>query len=367
MRQKYLELFRSLPFQHVADTPTVRHYTDWRVFEERLGLPHSETELEVPPQLSHIRPHVRLGLGASYVTREGVKVFGEPIEPMSTIEVADKMTAYHAASWRAGAHLELEGEFGNLYVISLGGEAYMGHHLTLKVRGGASGNVYFLDVLPDGRNLKTFFIEGAVEEKASVGIHLLSLHSPGSAAFTLGKFLIYDGAEVTSRSLVVGGKMSRVQLDYVVKGEGAKLKAFASSAGRSGTKTDFVLNSYNVGAYSEVIVAGRGAALDKGYLSLRGSAIVEESARQASSEIELQVIMLGEEARGFAVPVLEIHSGEVAKGNHSAGISHVAAEHLFYLSSRGLSRKEAERLMVSGILGFSGLAEELNLDPLELL
>ncbi|MEN2999777.1 MAG: SufD family Fe-S cluster assembly protein [Acidilobaceae archaeon] len=366
-RQKYVELFRALPFQQIADTPTVKYYTDWKAFEERLGLPYSERELEIPRYLSHLKAHLKLGKEISFAKAEGVEISGSPREPFSLLQVGDKVTAYHAASWRAGAHLELRGDFGNVLVLSTGGESYMGHHLTLRAAEGSSGNLYIVDVLPSGHNLKTFLFEGVFEPRSKVGVHLLSLHSRDSVAFTAGKLLISDEAEVESRSLVVGGKMSRVQVDYVVKGKEAKLKALASSLARGGTKADFILNSYNVGAYSEVTVSGRGAALNRGYLSLRGSAIVEESAYQASSEIELQVVMIGEEARGFAVPVLEIHSGDVAKGNHSAGISHISQDHLFYLLSRGLSREDAERLMVSGILSYSGLAEELSLEPMELL
>ncbi|MCS7107329.1 MAG: SufD family Fe-S cluster assembly protein [Acidilobaceae archaeon] len=366
-REKYLELSRSLPFQHIADTPTVKYYTDWKAFEERLGLPYSERELELPHYLSHLKAHVKLGKGVSYARAEGVEVSESPKDPFSFIQVSDKMTAYHAARWGAGAHLELRGDFGNLFILSIGGESYMGHHVTLRVAQGSLGNIYILDVLPLGRNMKTFLFEGVVEERAKVGVHLLSVHSHESVAFTAGKLLVHDEAEVESRSLLAGGKMSRVQVDYVVKGKEAKLKALASSVARKDTRADFILNSYNVGAYSDVAVNGRGAALNKGYLSFRGSAIVEESAYQASSEIELQVVMIGEEARGFAVPVLEIHSGDVAKGNHSAGISHIAHDHLFYLRSRGLSREDAERLMVSGILSYSGLAEELGIEPMELL
>ncbi|MEM0366697.1 MAG: SufD family Fe-S cluster assembly protein, partial [Acidilobaceae archaeon] len=109
------------------------------------------------------------------------------------------------------------------------------------------------------------------------------------------------------------------------------------------------------------------AVLSKGYLALRGSAIIGEEAKQASSEIEFQVVIMGDEARGFAVPVLEIHSGDVAKANHAAGISHILEEQRFYLKSRGLSDSDIERILISSILAFSQLTEDLGIDPMSLL
>lgn len=369
MRAPYAQIIEKAPFQHMADTPTVKHYTDWRVFEERLGLPDSTRELGLP-HIIRLEPHVVLGLKAKGSVPQGVSLLeiGEIMKPMDLIGADTKMKAYHAARWNAGIHLEIEegASFGNIYVASLGGEAYMGHHITLRAGAGSSGNIYIIDAAPGDMSLKTLGLEAIIGKEARVGIHILSLSSSTSASYVIGRIEVDAGAELSSRILAFGGAMSRLELTYLARGERAKVSVASSAASWEGRKLDLILDSRNIGRESDVSIFGRGAALRGGYLSLRGSAIVEEQAVQASSEIELHVTMAGSSSKAYAVPVLEIHSGEVAKGNHHAGVSSVSDDQLFYLMSRGLSRTESESLIVSGILTFSGLAEDLGIEPLEL-
>jgi len=47
-RDAYQRMLRELPFQHMADTPTVKYYTDWKIFEERLNLENSSIEDRIP-------------------------------------------------------------------------------------------------------------------------------------------------------------------------------------------------------------------------------------------------------------------------------------------------------------------------------
>jgi Fe-S cluster assembly scaffold protein SufB len=369
-------MLQELPFQHIADTPTVKYYTDWKVFEERFNLENSSAEDRIPSFIEHLDYNVMLGVGVRVLKEPvgvRVRVLGEEWDgdprPMSLVGVHGKMHAYHAYRWSSGLLVEVDDNisFGDLVIASLGGNAYTGHHLMLKIGDGAKGRVLLVDYAGPSRGLKTLVVESTIGRGADVDLDLVALHSREHAVYSLTHMVVGDRSNVRSRVLGLGGAMSRVQVDYIVEGEGAKLSALASTVGREGTKSDIILNSVNGGPESEVTINARGAVLNKGYLALRGSAIVGEKAIWASSEIEIQVVIMGEEARGHAVPVLEIHSGDVAKANHAAGISHILEEQRFYLKSRGLSDEEASRLLVTGILEFSGLVEGLRLDPLKLL
>ncbi len=375
-RDEYRRLIQELPFQRIADTPTVKYYTDWKVFEERFNIESSTREDDIPRVLEHLNYNAVLGVKARVVsepTGVRISVMGEGDEvdskPMSLVGIHSKMHAYHAYRWNAGLIVDVgrEASFGDLIIASLGGNAYTGHHLILRVGDNARGRILLVDYAGPSKGLKTFVVEGVVGRGAKVDLDILSLHSRDHASYSLTHIVIGEEGDVRSRLLSLGGAMSRVQVDYIVEGEKAKLSVLASAVAREHTKSDVILNSVNKGAESEVVVNARGAVLNKGYLALRGSAIIGGEARQASSEIEIQVILMGEEAKGYAVPVLEIHSGDVAKANHAAGISHILEEQRFYLKSRGLSEEDLSRLLVTGILGFSGLIEDLRLDPLEIM
>jgi Fe-S cluster assembly protein SufD len=58
-------------------------------------------------------------------------------------------------------------------------------------------------------------------------------------------------------------------------------------------------------------------------------------------------LVLSKGARADSIPGLEIMADDV-RCTHGATVGQLEAEHVFYLMSRGLSRPEAERLVVDG-------------------
>ena len=65
---------------------------------------------------------------------------------------------------------------------------------------------------------------------------------------------------------------------------------------------------------------------------------------------ESRVLMLSDQARSDANPILLIDENDVTAG-HAASIGQVDPEDMYYLMSRGLDKATAERLVVRGFLG----------------
>ncbi len=100
----------------------------------------------------------------------------------------------------------------------------------------------------------------------------------------------------------------------------------------------------------------RGVAQDGGYCDCRG--MIEIGTRGSGTDTYLteDVLMLDATAKVDAIPGLEIKTNDV-KASHSATVSRVTAEDLFYFASRGIDRTEARRMYVEGFL--SGLTERV--------
>ena len=60
-------------------------------------------------------------------------------------------------------------------------------------------------------------------------------------------------------------------------------------------------------------------------------------------------ILLDKGAKSDAIPGLEILTNDV-KATHSASVAQIDEEQIFYLGSRCLNRREAERIIVEGFL-----------------
>ncbi|OJF16553.1 MAG: hypothetical protein A6D91_11395 [Bacillaceae bacterium G1] len=85
------------------------------------------------------------------------------------------------------------------------------------------------------------------------------------------------------------------------------------------------------------------------WLIMDGVTKTDRGARRADGRQEQKVLMLSERSRGDANPILYIDENDVQAG-HAAGIGQVNPEQLYYLMSRGISKDEAERLIIMGFL-----------------
>ena len=91
----------------------------------------------------------------------------------------------------------------------------------------------------------------------------------------------------------------------------------------------------------------KGVLLDGSKSDYTGKIAISKKAQQTSSFLEDNVLVLGEEVVNNSSPLLEINANDV-KASHGATTGRVSEEQVYYLTARGLSREEAEKLIVEG-------------------
>jgi Fe-S cluster assembly protein SufD len=87
---------------------------------------------------------------------------------------------------------------------------------------------------------------------------------------------------------------------------------------------------------------------------------VEEDAQKTNAYHENRNLLLSADAHADSIPGLEIMANDV-RCTHGATIGRVNREELFYLMTRGLTRQEAERLIVRGF--FQDILDRIELEP----
>lgn len=93
----------------------------------------------------------------------------------------------------------------------------------------------------------------------------------------------------------------------------------------------------------------RGTSADQAKLTFFGRIIIAPDCPQTNSFLEERILLLSSQARGETIPELEILSNDV-KCSHAATLSTIDENQLFYLQSRGLSLKKAEKMLVNSFL-----------------
>lgn len=94
----------------------------------------------------------------------------------------------------------------------------------------------------------------------------------------------------------------------------------------------------------------KGVAEENAWVTCNGMIEITEQGRGTNTYLTEDVLMLDSTAHVDAIPALEIRTNDV-KASHSATVSRVTAEHLFYLQSRGIDGAKARRMFVQGFLG----------------
>lgn len=158
--------------------------------------------------------------------------------------------------------------------------------------------------------------------------------------------LMNDGNTVSENVTNLVGDGSFGDTKTVVVGRGEQIQNFTTKV-------------VHFGKHSEGYILKHGVMKDKASSIFNGIGKIEHGATKSNAEQESRVLMLSEGARGDANPILLIDEDDVTAG-HAASVGRVDPLQLYYLMSRGISKAEAERLVIHGFL-----APVVNVLPIE--
>lgn len=126
----------------------------------------------------------------------------------------------------------------------------------------------------------------------------------------------------------------------------AQVIAISTGQQRVGVNTRVI----NRGQQTVGNIVQRGILLDQSQLTFNGIGHIIHGAHGANAEQENRVLMLSDQARGDANPILLIDENDVLAG-HAASIGQVDQEQMYYLMSRGIDAQTAQNLVIRGFLG----------------
>lgn len=93
----------------------------------------------------------------------------------------------------------------------------------------------------------------------------------------------------------------------------------------------------------------KGLLNDKSRVRFKGLTKIEKGAKQSNAWLSCYYLMLSKEARGQAIPSLEILENDV-KAGHATTSGRMNEKELFYLQARGLSKEKAKALLIKGFI-----------------
>jgi Fe-S cluster assembly protein SufD len=157
-----------------------------------------------------------------------------------------------------------------------------------------------------------------------------------------------------------GSKKGKVWIQNDLTGQGATSRVTGAYFADGDQHLDYDTYQLHVAPNTTSDFAFKGALRDTATAVWRGMIRVEKDAQRTNAYQENRNLMLSPTTHAVPIPGLEILANDV-RCTHGATVGQVDREQLFYLMARGLSRGEAERLIVRGF--FSDVLDRIELEP----
>jgi Fe-S cluster assembly protein SufD len=157
-----------------------------------------------------------------------------------------------------------------------------------------------------------------------------------------------------------GSKRGKVWIENDLAGEGATSRVTGAYFADGDQHLDFDTFQEHIAPNTESDFAFKGALRENATAVWRGMIRVEEGAQKTNAYQENRNLLLSDKAHADSIPGLEIMANDV-RCTHGATLGKVNRDELFYLMARGLSREEAERLIVRGF--FQDVLDRIELEP----
>jgi Fe-S cluster assembly protein SufD len=176
---------------------------------------------------------------------------------------------------------------------------------------------------------------------------------------------IAAGGRYRAHCVSFGSKLSRLELEIALEGEGASAHLSGVSVldgKRHSDVTTHVIHRHGNTASTQLfkhVAGGQGRAV------YQGKVTVAKGANGSDSNQSAKALLLGENAEADLKPELEIFADDV-KCAHGAAVGDLDAESLFYLRARGIPEVEARGLLLHAFLE-DAVAEIANTDQRELV
>lgn len=154
-----------------------------------------------------------------------------------------------------------------------------------------------------------------------------------------------DRAELDISYIEIGATKSMVNIRNILRGEKAKVTQNGVYFKSKEEYLDLMAVNEHFGINTDSDTLFNGALKDKAHKNFKGIVDLRRGCTKADGKIGDYSMMLSDEVVNKSAPILLNEEKEVA-GKHAASVGRMNKEMLFYIMSRGFSKKQAESMML---------------------
>jgi Fe-S cluster assembly protein SufD len=371
-RSELLERYRALPLPTTKDEHW--RFTDLAGFDPDAWTANGAAGIAAPPSLLDVEV-----AGVAHVGESGIEIESAPdgvrfeaLSPdhehlYSLVGSDEKFAAHNAAMW----------EHGLLVHVPRG--VVLERPLYVRVANSVEGGSLFWRLLivaePESRfalieeyasssaelaSYSNAAVEIVVQQAAKVEYVSVQNMSRATWHFATHHARVERDAELDWVTGGFGTAKGKIRIQNDLAGPGATSRVTGASFADGTQHLDYDTFQEHMAPSTTSDFAFKGALRGEATSVWRGMIRVEPDAQKTNAYQENRNLLLSPRAHADSIPGLEIMANDV-RCTHGATVGQVDREQLFYLMARGLSRAEAERLIVRGF--FADILDRIELEP----
>ncbi len=380
MRRAAWERFQDLPMPTVRDEEWMR--TDIRLFKlDRFALPDPAAPSPESSSLPHALLAAGVNLGGQFATidshagsatldekwaRQGVlfgnlddlvREHGELLRPYFERRVVDpyrdKFSALHTAMWCGGTLLyvpkrvRIDEPLHSLSALTNGG-VDLGKTMVILAEGAEATMLSeTASTSSAGAGLHCGAIELVVENEAS--LRYVNLQNWGHEVwhFAHQKALVGSQGRLQWTIGALGSRLAKVNQHVALVGSDAEAQVNGVMYPDGRLHLSYNTHQHHQGRYCKSDLLYKAALQDRSRTVWRGMIKVDKDAQRTDAYQRNDNLMLSRDARADSIPGLEIEADDV-RCTHGSTSGRVDDQQLFYAMTRGYTRREAVRMIVTG-------------------
>ena len=370
-RTEALERYRALPLPSTSEEAW--RFTDLKGFDPDAFRADGAAEIATAPGMLELEAAgiVRVSEAGMEIERTPPGIRFERLDDHprlgELVGADDKFTAHNAAMWESGllVHVPQGVELEQpLYVRVVndveGGSLFW--RLLVVAEPGARFTVIeeYASTRPDVSGYVNAAVEIFVEQGAKVEYVSVQNVSRQTWHFGTHHARVERDAELDWVAGGFGSKKGKIRIQNDLAGTGATSRVTGAYFADGDQHLDYDTFQEHIAPNTTSDFAFKGALRDEARAVWRGMIRVEKEAQRTNAYQENRNLLLSKTAHADSIPGLEILANDV-RCTHGATLGQVDREQLFYLMARGLSRQEAERLIVRGF--FQDVLDRIELEP----
>ena len=142
---------------------------------------------------------------------------------------------------------------------------------------------------------------------------------------------------------------NHMNVDINLNDENATCEWHLASLSSNKDNKDIAVSIYHNHPLTFGRIDNYGVCKDNGRLVFSGTSHIVKGCHQSKSHQNAKILVFDEGCVAKAKPVLKIDENDI-EASHAASVGKVSDEHIFYLTSRGLTNEEAKMLITLGYL-----------------